>query len=223
MNENRRGIFSALWAQPENPVRPIMFTAELPSCHPHVAFDATFQFRWQGSDQALWHEQRRITEEAGRLTSRYSVMQAGNAETEINVRDTNGVHVRLTAGPQALAAAEAILEIERQAAIERMRQRAELERVHYLRESVYARPDVARSYWLYHHPDQLNAMLTIDFEGIAAKFGDVGDSRFLTIAKLLADFLGNLEDGDRRYLVGLLGNVFSSYDRADLVERLESS
>ncbi|MGI5214116.1 hypothetical protein [Plantactinospora sp. CA-290183] len=43
------------------------------------------------------------------------------------------------------------------------------------------------------------------------------------IARLIGDFLGRLEDGDRRYLLGQLGQFFSSYDRPDLAERLEAS
>lgn len=174
-------------------------------CHPHIAFDATFQLWWHGGDEAaFWTARRKITELADQVAARYCVTQAGNAENEINTRIANGVHVQLAVGPQARAAAEAILEIDRQAALDGLRQRAELERIRYLRESVYARPDVARSYWLYHHPDQLNSMLDIDFEGIAEKFGDAGESRFLVIAKLIGDFLGRLEEGDRRYLVGQL-------------------
>ncbi|HZN19012.1 MAG TPA: hypothetical protein VFB84_12695 [Micromonosporaceae bacterium] len=200
------------------------FPAELRSCHPHVAFDATFQFWQQGSDQAtFWTTRQEITAWADQVTARYCVTQAGNAENEINTSIANGVRVRLAVGPQARAAAEAFLEIDRQAALEHVRQRAELERIRYLRESVYSRPDVARSCWLCHHPDQLNAMLDIDFEGIAEKFGDVRESRFLVIAELIGDFLGRLEDGERRYLVGQLGQLFSSYDRPDLAEQLEAS
>ena len=224
MSENWRGRLSGLWARPDDTAQPITFPAELRSCHPHIAFDATFQGWWQGNDQAaFWTARQKITEWAGQVTARYCVTQAGNAENEINTRITNDFRVQLTVGPQARAAAEAILEIDRQTALERLRQRAELERIRYLRESVYSRPDVARSFWLYHHPDQLNAMLDIDFERIAGKFGDAGESRVLVIAKLIGDFLGRLEDGDRRYLVGQLGQVFSSYDRPDLAERLEVS
>ncbi|WP_203862911.1 hypothetical protein [Plantactinospora mayteni] len=213
-----------MWARPEDPAQPITFPAELRSCHPHVAFDATFQFWWQGNAQAaFWTARRKITEWADQVTARYCVTQAGNAENEINTRIVNGVRVQLAVSPQARAAAEAILEIDRQTALERLKHRAELERIRCLRESVYSRPDVARSYWLYHHPDQLNAMLDIDFEGIAEKFGDAGESRFLVIAKLIGDFLGRLEDGDRRYLVGQLGQLFSSYNRPDLAERLDAS
>ncbi|MFF3854446.1 hypothetical protein [Micromonospora sp. NPDC002575] len=162
-------------------------------------------------------------EQADKLASQYCVTRAGNAETEINSRIAEGVHVQLAVSPQARAAAEAIREIARQSALERLKQRAELEQIRYLRESIYSRPDVARSYWLHHHSDQLNEMLKIDFEGIAQKFGDVAESRFLVIAKLIGDFLGGLGDGERRYLLGQLGEVFSSYDRPDLVKRLEES
>jgi len=226
MSENLRGLFAGLRARPAEPAPPaqlITFSVQLPSCHPHVPFDATFQFWWQqGNDQALWSTRQKITESAGRLTARYPVTQAGNAETDINLRDTNGVRVALAAGPQALAAAEAILETDRQAALDRQRQLAELERIRFLRENVYARPDVARSYWLYHHPEQLNAVLSIDFDKIAEKFGDAGESRFLVIAKLIGDFLARLEDSHRQYMLGQLGQLFTSYDRTDLAERLEA-
>ncbi len=44
MSENWRGRLSGLWARPEDSAQPVTFPAELRSCHPHVAFDATFQF-----------------------------------------------------------------------------------------------------------------------------------------------------------------------------------
>jgi hypothetical protein len=223
MSENWRGRLSGLWTRPEDPTQPITFPAELRSCHPHVAFDATFQFWWQDNEQAaFWTARKKVTEWADKVTARYCVTQAGNAENEINTRIGTSFRVQLTVSPQARTAAEAILEIDRQTALERLKQQAELERIRYLRESVYSHPDVARSYWLYHHPDQPQELLTIKFEEIAEKFGDVGESRFLVIAKLIGDFLGRLEDGERRYLLGQLGQFFSSYDRPDLAERLEA-
>ncbi|GAA2218045.1 hypothetical protein ACFY2R_22845 [Micromonospora olivasterospora] len=224
MSENWRGRLSRLWARPEEPAHPVTFPAELRSCHPHIAFDATLQLWWQGNDEAaIWTTRQRVTEWADRVTAQYCVTQAGNAENEINTRNPYGARVQLAVSPQARIAAEAILEIDRQSALERLKQRAELERIRYLRESVYSRPDVARSYWLYHHPDRPEELLTIRFEEIAEKFGEVGESRFLVIAKLIGDFLGRLEDGERRYLLEQLGQFFSSYDRPDLAERLEAS
>jgi len=218
------GRLSGRRARPEDSAQAVTFSAELRSCHPHVAFDATFQFWRQGNDHAaFWTARQKITEWADQVAARYCVTQAGNAENEMNTGIANGVRVQLTVSPQALAAAKAILEIDRQAALERLKQRAELERIRYLRESVYSHPVVARSYWLYHHPDRPEELLTIKFEEIAEKFGDVGESRFLVIAKLIGDFLGGLEDGKRRYLLEQLGHFFSSYDRPDLAERLEAS
>jgi hypothetical protein len=224
MSRNWRGRLSGAGARAEDSTQPVTFTAELRSRHPHVAFGATFELWRQGSDQAaVWTLRQKVIERADQVTTQYCVTQAGNAQNAINALMANVVRVHLTVSRPALAAAEAILEIDRQAIIERLKQRAELERIRYLRENVYSRPDVARSYWLFHHPDQLNAMHDINFEEIAAKFGDVGESRFLVIAKLIGDFLGRIEDGDRRYLLGQLGQVFTSYDRPDLAERLEAS
>ncbi|WFE93504.1 hypothetical protein [Micromonospora sp. WMMD987] len=215
---------SRRWARPEDPMQPVAFPAELRSCHAHIAFDATFELWWKGNDEtAIWTTRQRVTEWADQVTAQYCVTQAGNAENEINSRNPYGARVQLVAGPQARLAAEAILDIDRQTALERVKQQAELERIRYLRESVYSRPDVARSYWLYHHPDRPEELLTIRFEEIAEKFGNVGESRSLVIAKLIGDFLGRLEDGERRYLIEQLGQIFSSYDRPDLAERLEDS
>ncbi|MFV2107687.1 hypothetical protein [Micromonospora sp. LOL_015] len=224
MIENWRVRLSGRRTRTEEPEQPVTFTAELRSCHPYVMFNATFQCWWKGDDRAaFWAARQRVTDRADQVTARYCVTQAGNAENEVNTCTPDGVSVRLTVGRQAYAAAEAILEINRQAALERQRQRAELDRIRYLRESVYSHPDVARSYWLYHHPDQLKSMLDIDFEGIAEKFRNREDARFLVIAKLIGEFLGRLEDADRRFLVSQLGQLFSSYDRSDLAERLEGS
>ncbi|MDT0529160.1 hypothetical protein RM555_09165 [Micromonospora sp. DSM 115977] len=224
MIESWRSRLSGLWRRHQEPAQPVTFSAELRSCHPHVAFDATFQLRWHGDDQAaLWTTRQKLTEWADQESARYCVTQAGNAENDINARIAYGARVHLAVSRQARAAAEAILDIGRQTTLEHLKQQTELERIRYLRESVYSRPDVARSYWLYHHPDQLNTMLNIDFEGIARKFGDAEESRFLVIAKLIDDFFGRLEDGERRYLLGQLGKIFSSYDRPDLAESLEAS
>ncbi|MEV4199705.1 hypothetical protein [Micromonospora globbae] len=224
MSEKWRGRVLGLFRRSEEPAQPVTFSAELRSCHPHIAFDATFEFCWQGNDQAaFWTTRQKVTEWADQVSVRYCVTQAGNAENEINTRIAGDVRVQLAVSPQARVAAEAFLEVDRQAALEGLKQQAELERIRYLRENIYSRPDVARSYWLYHHPDRPEELLTIRFEEIAEKFGDVGESRFLVIAKLIDDFLGRLGDGERRYLLGQLGQFFASYDRPDLAERLKAS
>ncbi|MEU4792486.1 hypothetical protein AB0F95_22530 [Micromonospora tulbaghiae] len=223
MSENWRDRLSRIWARPEEHFQPVTFTAELRSRHPHIAFDATLQlWRQDNDDAATWTTRQRVTEWAEQVAAKYCVTQAGNAENEINTRNPYGARVRLTVSPQARTAAEAVLKIAREAALERLKQGAELERIHHLRENVYSRPDVARSYWLYHHPDRPDELLTINFEGIAEKFGDVRESRSLVIAKLIDDFLGQIGDVERRYLLTQLGQVFSSYNRPDLAERLDA-
>lgn len=224
MSEKWRDRVWGLLTRSEETVQPVTFSAELRSCHPHVSFDATFEFSWQGNDQAaFWTTRQKLTEWADQVSVGYCVTQAGNAENEINTRIAGDVRVQLAVSPQARAAAEAFLEVDRQTALDGVKQRAELERIRYLRESIYSHPDVARSYWLYHHPDRPEELLTIRFEEIAEKFGDVAESRFLVIAKLVDNFLERLGDGERRYLLGQLGRVFSSYDRPDLAERLDAS
>ncbi|PTA47475.1 hypothetical protein [Micromonospora sp. RP3T] len=222
MSEFWRHYLSRLWARPKEHSQSVTFTAELRSRHPYIAFDATLRLWRQDNDEAAtWTTRQRITEWADQVTAKYCVTQAGNAENEINTRNPYGARIQLTVSPQARIAAEAILKIARETALERLKQRAELERIHHLRENIYSRPDVARSYWLYHHPDRPDELLTIRFEEIAEKFGDVGESRSLVIAKVIDEFLGQIGEGERRYLLTQLGQVFSSYNRPDLAERLE--
>ncbi|WFE30978.1 hypothetical protein [Micromonospora sp. WMMD975] len=224
MSENWRGRLSRPWATPKEPSKPVTFIAELRSRHPHIAFDATLHLWRRGSDEAVtWTTRQRATEWADKVTAKYCVTQAGNAENEINSLNPYGARVQLAVSSQARTAAEGILRIARETALERLKQRAELERIHHLRENIYSRPDVARSYWLYHHPDRPDELLKIKFEEIAEKFGDAGESRSLVIAKLIDEFLGQMGDGERRYLLRQLGQVFSSYNRTDLAERLDAT
>ncbi len=83
MSENWRDRLSGFWAKADEPAQPITFPAELRSCHPHVAFDATFQVWWQSSDQAtFWTARQKATQLADQMSARYCVTQAGNAENE---------------------------------------------------------------------------------------------------------------------------------------------
>ncbi|MFF5217832.1 hypothetical protein [Micromonospora sp. NPDC000442] len=224
MTANWLGHLTGLRTRPADSVRSFTFSAELRSCHPHIAFDAIFQMQWQGDGHdAYWRVRQDVTRWADQVTAKYCVTQVGNAENEINSGVAYNANVQLTVSRQARAAAEGILDVHRQTALERLKQQAELERVRFMRETVYSQPDVARSYWLYHHPDRPEELLTIKFEEIAEKFGDAAESRSLGVAKLIDEFLGQLGESERRYLLGQVGQVFSSYNRTDLAERLEIS
>lgn len=224
MNGLWRNRLPGRWTQSASSTQPARFDAELRSCHRHIAFDATFEFWWRTDDEAgYWPKRQTVTDWADEVSSRYCVTQAGNAEVEINTQNPIGALVKLTVSPEARAAAEAIQEVDRQADLTSRKRQVELEQVRYLRENIYSRPNVARSYWLYHHPDQINTMLDINFEEIAEKFTDVEESRSLAIARLLGDFLAKIEDVDRRHLIGQLGQVFSSYNRPDLATRLDGA
>jgi hypothetical protein len=169
---------------------------------------------------------------AARKSSSFTVMQRGNLENELNVQ-LDGVwrhqqrtvqiiaaRAAVSVTDQAQAAAAAVEELQRKLELERLREQMELQKLRYLREEVFSRPDVARSYWLHHHPDSLSDLLTDRFEQIAAKFGESGETSFIVVARLVEDFLGKLDEDGRAYLVKQLDRVFASFNRPDLSEQL---
>ncbi|MFY1636316.1 hypothetical protein ACN27F_24090 [Solwaraspora sp. WMMB335] len=58
------------------------------------------------------------------------------------------------------------------------------------------------------------------FEDVAAKITGDGDRQSAVIAETVQDFVGGLTADERRYLLDRLGDVFVSFDRADLAGRV---
>ncbi|MEV6349519.1 hypothetical protein [Actinoplanes sp. NPDC051851] len=205
---------------------------DLPSTDRDLSFSAVFGVYWQGEPGRYWPARNEVDKRVVELAGRYTVAQVGFLESELNNRLGQWFHlagIRLVAGgatlsvaPEVLAAHAEMQAIRRNAAVGRLRWETELDELGYLREKVFSRPEVARSYWLNRHLDTPGDVARIDFEAIAAMFAGPGESTTTVIAGLLHEFLSGLDDGQRRYLVQQLGAVFTAHARADLAGLLGS-
>lgn len=130
------------------------------------------------------------------------------------------VSAELTVSPEAQRAAQEWDELQRQLAMDRLRQEVELSELAYLREHILSQPSVARAYWLKHHPNAFGDLLDDRFERIAEKLGRSNEDPNVAIARVISDFLSDLGADQRQYLLAQLAKVFTSFERTDLAERL---
>ncbi|MFC3993847.1 hypothetical protein [Actinoplanes siamensis] len=198
---------------------------------------ATFDLRWHGAEAVFQSAKRDLHRRAAELSSRVYVAHAAYLESELNLlldrqwvrrfdgdMSIVGADVELEVSPDVLAAYNEMQAIRRQAAVERLRWETDLVELEFLREQVFSRPEVARSYWLKHHLDKPGDFAAVPFDQIAESFAaDRGPDTPTRIAEIIGDFLGRLDEGQRDYLIGQLGRVFSSYSRPDLAERLNEA
>ncbi|MEV6601566.1 hypothetical protein AB0M36_32635 [Actinoplanes sp. NPDC051346] len=219
------------------PVRQSQFSAELASRDPGLAFTASFELFWQGEERAVWATLRDLHHWAADISRRYCVAQTGYLQAELNAlvgqrwaRQIDTVtrivdaKVRVAASHDVLTAYTEMQSIKRRAAIERLRWETDLEELAFLREKVFSRPDVARSYWLNRHLDKPDEFGRVPFDEIAEAFGASSkESMSARIGGLIEEFLGGLDEGQRNYLVVQLGQVFSSYLRPDLAKLLDEA
>ncbi|MGY3520761.1 hypothetical protein ACVMYR_31155 [Micromonospora sp. PTRAS2] len=137
------------------------------------------------------------------------------------------LHVRLTATAEAQTITEAWEEEQREEAREILRQQQELRQLRYLRDEIFGDPGIARMYWHVKHPTDLTVLAGNSFEDIAERLkGDAPTAAVSpqgqTIAGLMGEFLGGLDEDERSHLIDQLGVVFRSFRRPDLAERLPS-
>ncbi|MEV7628685.1 hypothetical protein [Actinoplanes sp. NPDC089786] len=212
------------------------FVSRLPSVIEGSHFDATFQvwFLTGGCrSEAEFHELRSyLIGQARVVTTRRTANDLDLVGPEVNNylgridwtssgRGALAVTVQLTASPEVRRIATEWEELRSRLAVERMRHALEDEELRHLRQDIFSQPAVARTYWLKHHPGALTDVAKDEpFESIAAKLGAASDRPSLAIARLIEDFLGKLDPKHAEYLVDQLANVFASYDRDDLSQRL---
>ncbi len=101
-----------------------------------------------------------------------------------------------------------------------MNEKLEIERLRHLREDIFRRPDVARTYWADRHPDAIESLLDDRFERVAEKLGSAADNSAMMIANVLHDFLGDLDAEQKRTLIDLLSRLLINFRRGDLVAKL---
>ncbi|MGC9665184.1 hypothetical protein ACNTMW_01350 [Planosporangium sp. 12N6] len=217
-------------------VREERFSAALRSAVDGACFHAHFAVVWQGGDDpdSGSRQLRKFLQDwAEDIARGFSITRLDRLANELNDRlgrsgylhDTNiyltRASVALFATPEARQAALLWDEVQRQLAIERLRQETELAQLEYLRTRIFSQPSTARVYWLKHHPEALDALLDDRFDQIAARLGAAGETTHLVIAHLVEQFLTGLDDSEQQYLLHQLGQVFSSFGRQDLGGQLE--
>jgi hypothetical protein len=232
---------SAAWGETQvvtaPPVRVNRFATELRSLDRSLSFAASFALRWQGEPGVISAVKVDLNKWAGNLSSSYCVAQASQLDAELNAQlDRNwirefeagtrilGGEARVTVDPEVLAAYTEMQTIKRRAAVERLRWETDLEELRFLRENVFSRPDVARSYWLNRHLDKPAEFKAVPFDEIAEAFAPAAEeSLSVRITGVVEEFLSGLDDGQRRYLLGQLEKIFRSYDRPELADRVGST
>ncbi|QSB16503.1 hypothetical protein JQS43_09615 [Natronosporangium hydrolyticum] len=211
------------------------FESRLPSALPGAPFEAWFTVEWYNTTpaEATDHEQlaEAVRAWAAAITARdvpsdVPAVQTRLAQRLAATRSLPGTDLVLVAGSVTLdapaASRRAALqweELHRELALDRLRREVERNELRYLRE-VFTRPEVARSYWLRHHPEALDELLSDRFEQIAERLGQTPEDPQQTIATLLREFLTGLGQEERRYLLDQLAAVFAAFRRSDLGDRL---
>lgn len=213
------------------------FATTLPSVLDGAYFHATFAVSWRQNpelpDGGQGLVQGTLQSWAARRAAKESPSQAENLQHALNhqlqspmvmERDvqilTASVRVAITSSARQAAADWD--ELQRRLALDRLRQRTELAELAYLRDHIFAQPEVARSYWLKRHPDAVMDVLDDRFERIAEKMGTASreEDAQMSVARLLTEFVGNMTVAERQYLLSQLGQVFVSFGRTDLADRL---
>ncbi|WFE65061.1 hypothetical protein [Micromonospora sp. WMMD714] len=223
---------------PPMPTPSDTFEATLPSALPGANFQAEVTVEWRGREPeaeakirafvwdhlARWAAARRVT-----VASHLADLINARGVTETPVPQTclvlTRLHVRIAVPAESLAVTTAWEVAERRATLEKQRRTDELHQLRWLRDEIFARPDMARMYWHLHHPADLRSMTDATFDQIAAQLG--GDERVVSpqaeedpISVLIGKFLAGLGADERRHLIGQLDRVFRSFDRTDLAGQL---
>ena len=103
--------------------------------------------------------------------------------------------------------------------------RRELRHLEFLRDEIFAKPDIARMYWHTRHPGDLQALTSNAFTDIADKLRPAEPGVPCidhALIGLLGNFIGGLTEDDRAHLVRQLGIVFRSFERGDLADQLNA-
>ncbi|MEU7778887.1 hypothetical protein [Micromonospora parva] len=114
---------------------------------------------------------------------------------------------------------------QRQEKAEQESRRRELRHLEFLRDEIFAKPDIARMYWHTRHPGDLQALTSDAFTDIADQLrpADPGPPcANRALIGLLGNFIGGLTEDDRAHLLRQLGIVFRSFERGDLADQLNA-
>ncbi|GIE81701.1 hypothetical protein Aph02nite_76510 [Actinoplanes philippinensis] len=173
-----------------------------------------------------------VISHARQEAGRYSAAHLETATTAINAslsrvawpRDTNARDVtaglRLSADPAVRDAAAEWEKLQTRLRVERLQARLEIERLRHLRDDIFAKPEVARTYWLDKHPTGLEEVLDDRFDRIAEKLASGPGPSTLAVANVIREFLAGLGPEHKAVMMELLQKALADFGRADLAHRL---
>ncbi len=228
------GVSRVLAAQQ---VRECRFSTELSSKEHGLPFSVSFALRWYGEEQTFLAAKRDLHRWAADHSGRLDVTNFEYLDALLNLQ-LGQQWIRTLDADTRIVSAEAVVqvdaevlntynemqEIRRRAAVERLRWEVNLEELKFLRENVFSRPEVVRSYWLKNHLDRPGDFSPAPFDKIAESFATGSEvSASARIAGLVGDFIGGLNEEQLNYLIGQIGKVFSSYSRPDLADLLDDA
>jgi hypothetical protein len=212
------------------------FTVALPSCVEGSSFRGDFTVQWLGrpETEAADREKLRfsIFQHARAETRRLSAAQVATAEFAVSSRlnavaipPDSGVRrmtvaARLTADQQTRRAAEEWEGLQARLAVQRLNAQLEVERLRHLRDDIFAKPEVARTYWLDKHPTALDEVLKENFERVAERLTSGPQPSTLAVANVLREFLAGLGSEHKAMMMELLHKTLADFGRADLANRL---
>ncbi|BEL12803.1 hypothetical protein Q0Z83_109940 [Actinoplanes sichuanensis] len=212
------------------------FVLDLPSLIEGDYFRADCTVQWLGpaARKELDREKLRHTvlRYARPESARHSAAHLDTAQIAVNARlsravppsDSEARHltatVRLSADAAVQEAAADWERLRRDLEVRRLNDHLELDRLRHLRDDIFTKPDVARTYWLDKHPEALDAVLEERFDRVAEILESGPQPSTLAVANVIREFLAGLGPEHKEVMMGLLHKALADFGRADLALRL---
>jgi hypothetical protein len=207
-------------------------------------FQVTIQTIWPPTthvDRALRSiVERHLLQVARSAAKNYSVLDPDEARMAIDLKLSCDLRpedvdicpaganiISLEVGPDDRHMAESQQAFHRMTALAQAERLEEVNRLRILGDTVLANPALARLWWLEGKPGKLKELVELDnkkvFQDVAELFSPQAERLAVDpIAELIRIFLQDLDSQCRELLIGQVRIVFHSYERDDLVDRLDS-
>lgn len=224
-----------------HPYPTTFFGARLQSSLPEACFQARFHVDWPptGGDPSLEirsYAERQLRRTAQRTARAHSLLDIDEAQTAINLALQQDLplavaNVRLISAEAVLSVlpadrelAEQYEKLQRDTALTRETQRAELDRLRLMGDQILADPALARLWWLDGKREKLPQLVQMDgiFEQTALLITQCTEpvEQANPIPGLIRTFLHDLAPHHRALLIKQLQGVFVAYERDDLAGML---
>lgn len=220
----------------------------LPSSLPEAYFEASLQLTWtiEGDGrppnmEETYKAHRQLREILEHVTCNFSVRSEGEAQGEAEIavyrkargidRRLTSVQIKLSADQSMKAYAEDFEKELRRNALTEATYEMKARQAHYVRDHLLTDAQIARLWWLDGKAEKLPELLKMgnNFEQVVGLVRDgMGpaappDEALLVerVAEVIKDFLAPLGAQHREILLSQLGQIFNSYEREDLVIKLQ--